>query len=454
MFFRNLLNPEKSLLWALFHIGMAVLCTLTPYALIVWFYLILITDLGNAFTHLRKGNDYYFISLLMYLVSFEMLGRMARCAPFVPTELGKYAFILFALLGLMLKGIRSIHGLLMLLLLLPALFFDVSGERDFIDIVYNGFGGLSLALIIMLLYRSKISTANMNQVLRLIWLTSLSALVFSFIKTPDLESIDFSLKAEFATTADTSSNQVATILGLGIFLSFYSIINRLKFSGYVWGDIAIMLLFAFQGLLSFSRGGIVVAVMGMTLLIMVNNSASIKRNRGKFILASLLAVVGTYGIFRLADSITGGSLLLRYQGETQGTAYYNKDKTADVVLSGRLTIFKEDLEVWLKHPILGVGAGSSRYMRKMTRMTSPHIEFSRLLSEQGILGLLYFILLLITFYRGYLKLPPESNKGLMLGLFIIAVLTSFHAAMRTYVTPAFFMLACLQVTPNHSTNKA
>ena len=447
MFLRSLLDPGKSLFWTLFHICLAIACIFSKYAFIIWFYLILLTNLGCVLGHLRSSRYFTPVALLFYLASFEMLGRMAKVAPFVPTELGKYSLALFSILVILLKGVRSYMGLIMVLLLLPAFFYDFSDMRSFSDIIFNLLGPLSVSFGIAALYRVKVTQTQVNQILHLIWYTSLVVLFFTFIKTPDLETIDFNLKAEFATTAETSSNQVSTILGLGMFLSFYSIINRLKFSGLYYGDIGIMLLFAFQGLLSFSRGGMIIATVGIAILFFFNNRERLRGNRERVFIGGLVAVLGIYIVFQVADEITDGNLLLRYSGETQGTMSGSKQKTADVLLTGRVTIIKEDLELWFNHPVAGVGAASSKYLRDKTQFISPHIEFTRLLAEHGLLGLLHFILLLIVFRKAYMGLSKNVNKGLFLALFTVAMMTTFHAAMRTYLSPTFFILATLSIVP-------
>jgi hypothetical protein len=337
---------------------------------------------------------------------------------------------------------------LMAFLLIPALFYDISGMRTFVDIIYNIFGPIGLSLGIAAFYQANVTENQFNQILHLIWYTSLAALFFTFIKTPDLNSIDFNLKAEFATTADTSSNQVATILGLGMFLSFYGIINKLKYSGFYFVDIIIMLLFSFQGLLSFSRGGMIIAAIGMAILFFHKNRDKIKVNKTRLLVGGFVAIIGFYTIFQVANNITEGNLLLRYSGETQGTMLGSKEKTADVFVSGRLTIFQEDFKLWLEYPIAGVGAAASRFLRDRTQFVSPHIEFSRLLAEHGIMGFLHFLLLLLIFWQAYRKYPKRLNKNLFLALFTIAILTTFHAAMRTYLSPTLFILATLWVIPD------
>jgi O-antigen ligase len=448
VFFNSITNPRKSFIWTIFHIVLAIGCTYSPYFLIFWFYLFFLTNFGNAIFKLRQGKYYLYVAILFYLVAFEMLGRLSKAYPFIPTELGKYFLLFFSFVGIITSGIRSKSAFLMFLLLIPAFFYDFSGLRTFVDIIYNILGPLATAAGIAFLYRSQVSQLQMNQILHLIWFTSLSALIFTFIKTPDFETITFTLGAQFETTADTPSNQVATILGMGMFLSFYSIINRLKFSGYRYFDIAIMLLFAFQGLISFSRGGMLIAAIGMVIIFFYNSGAKFNNKKGNIILGGVAALIGFYFIFQFANNISGGKLLQRYIGETEGTLLGSKEKTADVLVSGRLTIFNEDINLWMEHPITGVGAASSRFLRVRTKMVSPHVEFSRLLAEHGILGLMYFLILLFIYRSLYIRLSGKTNKGLFLALFVIAILSSFHAAMRTYLSPLFFILATLTVVPD------
>jgi O-antigen ligase len=165
-------------------------------------------------------------------------------------------------------------------------------------------------------------------------------------------------------------------------------------------------------------------------------------------LIGVAAILAFYLIFQFANNITGGKLLQRYNGETEGTILGSKEKTADVVLSGRLTIFNEDISLWMEYPLTGVGAASSRYLRDRTKFVSPHVEFSRLLAEHGIFGLIYFLILIFIFRSVYVNIPKQVNKGLFLALFVIAILSSFHAAMRTYLSPCFFILASLLVLPD------
>lgn len=446
MILEGIIRDKKNFFWTCFHVLLGAVCTITPFALIGWFYFIFLFNFGKALRSLRDSNMFFYIIFFFYLISFELLDRMAKTSPFLPYELGKYLLVFMGLLGLFFSKIKYKLGLFLVLLVLPAVFYDYSNNVVFNDIVNTLFAPLSIGLVLAFIYKRRINENDLDKVLKVLWLTCLSSLVFTFIRTPDLDEITFSLKAQFDTTGGHSSNQVSTILGLGVFLSFYSIFKKLKFSGYYFLDIFIFTLFIFQSLLSFSRGGVIVAFVGIIMM----SYREILRQRLKGVIITLSASIFIYVVFTITNNLTGGFLVLRYQGETQGTLNGTRDKSADILLSGRLGIFTEDIELWNKSPIIGNGCGSSRYMRPHEEeYVAAHIELSRLMAEHGIFGLLYFFILVAQVFFVIKRTDNPSTRRIMYALFSIAVLTTFHAAMRTYLTPALIILSCLSISPDN-----
>jgi hypothetical protein len=448
-------TDRQNLFWTLAHIGLGFVCTLTPFALIVWFYLILFMNLFKANSLLHKKKPAFFFMLFSYLISFELLDRMAKTSPFIPQELGKYFLVVMGLFGIIAVGVRYSNGILMALLVTPALFYDFSGQRTVYDIINYYLAPLAVGLGIAFAYRLKITSLQLNQIIKLIWLACLSSLIFTFIKTPDFAEISFDLGANSETTGGHSSNQVSTVLGLGMFFTFYSIFKRLNFSGNRLLDIAILLGFTFQGLISFSRGGMIVGAVGILMVIFLRESNLIKNNRNNPSLTiGTVVLLLLYGVFEIANNITGGNLLLRYQGETAGTLRGTKEVTADHFVTGRLGILEQDINLWAEHIITGVGVGASRFLRNVERVgVAPHVEFSRLLADHGLLGFIYsiyfFIILPLQFFRSNEKNPHQI---ILLVILTIAILTTFHAAMRTFVTPLLIILACLKVEDNNFSN--
>ena len=442
-------SDHRNLFWTLAHIGLGFVCTLTPFALIIWFYFIFATNFFKVYSLLQKKKPAFFLMFFSYLISFEVLDRMAKTSPFIPYELGKYFLVLMGILGVVSLGVRSQKGLWMALLMTPAVIYDFSGQRVFFDIINYYFAPLAVGLGIAFADRLAITKVQLNQILKFIWLGCLASLVFTFIKTPDFEEITFSLKAQFETTGGHSSNQVSTILGLGMFLSFYSAFKRLNFSGNRLFDLAIFGGFAFQGLLSFSRGGMMVAAVGILLLFFLPENSQNGRGvtrRNKSILTGIIAIFALYGVFEVVNSVTGGNLLLRYQGETQGTLLGSKEVTADHFVTGRLGIFEKDIDLWLKHYVTGVGCGVSKYLRDEVKSVASHVELSRLLADHGLLGFIFAILFFIMVpLKSWQVNVNSSSKIILITLMVIAILTTFHAAMRTFVTPLLMILGSLKI---------
>lgn len=441
-------SERQNLLWTIAHIGLGFVCTLTPFALIVWFYFILVTNLFKANNLLQRKKPAFFLIFFSYLISFEVLDRMAKTSPFIPYELGKYFLVLMGILGIVNSGIRSRKGLWMALLVTPAVFYDFSGQRVFFDIVNSYFAPFAIGLGVAFAYRLKVTSVQLNQILKFVWWGCLSSLVFTFIKTPDFEDITFSLKAQFETTAGHSSNQVSSILGLGMFLSFYSAFKRLNFAGNQMFDLVILGGFAFQGLLSFSRGGMVVGAIGILILLFIPEHEKYKNKvvwDYKSIFIGIIACIALYGVFEVANAVTGGNLLLRYQGQTEGTLLGSKEVTADLFVTGRLGIFEKDIQLWKDNIFTGVGCGVSKNLREEGKSVAAHIELSRLLAEHGLLGLLYAMLFFGLPYYLFERNNNSNHKIVLLTLLVIAILTTFHAAMRTFITPLLIIIGVLKI---------
>ena len=77
---------------------------------------------------------------------------------------------------------------------------------------------------------------------------------------------------------------------------------------------------------------------------------------------------------------------------------------------------------------------------------------SRLVSEHGIFGI-FFNLLLIIVFIDLLKISPRYKyKGLAVVLFVIGWYTSFHAATRTYITPMLIGISLVSIILSRRTS--
>ncbi len=387
--------------------------------------------------------------MVAYHVSFELLARMSGTSPFIPYEMGKYLFFFLTVIGIAKYKIKKMSAVWMVFCLIPGLLIDKSGMVNRQDLIFNFMGPLNVALAVMLFSSKSMSKTLFKKIIGILILPLIAVLCHSFFKAPDLSDVEFGLGANIATSGGFGSNQVSTGLGLASFLLYIFWINRWKFSGSRIVDTLMLVIFILQGLLTFSRGGMVTGFVGIIILTILLKKVSeyqIRRFQlpriGNYLLPAISLVAG---VFFLVNSLTGGMLFLRYQGETTGTMAGNKQKDLNVITSGRLDILMGDMDLWLENPLVGVGVGASKYLREKMGGVVAHIEFSRLLADQGILGLTYFGILIYLGFKLPRSNPDPSVVAIVCALFAIGVFTSFHAAMRTFVSPLTIGLSMVLV---------
>lgn len=441
-------SPKAVTINIAIHVLLGVISTLSKFPLIGWFYLIVFYGVGILLSPNRHFPKY--IALIVYLTSFDVISRMTKTSPFIPYELSKYLTLLLALWGLIRCTSYSKYYIIGAVLLVPAFFVEQMGYTEISDWINNGIAPINLWLLVALFYKQQITPNTLFSLLRPLLYTTLMVLAFAYFKTPDYDKIDFNLSANFATTGGFGSNQVSTMLGLGGFIIALYLVLGKTLSGFKWLDIGLLFAFIFQGLLTFSRGGVLGMVLAIGVFIYYASNtnavrASIKVSRSKLLVYTFVAIlVGLIG-FLVVDNITGNSLSLRYKGETAGTAGGYREKDLNVITSNRFDILMGDIELWASEPIFGVGVGASKYFRSTVEGTVAHVEFSRLLAEHGLLGLIVFIWWLLLFFQIRRNNKDPLMIAILSALFLLALYTSFHAAMRTYITPLLTGLSMLSI---------
>lgn len=444
---KSLLYHKKPFFWFIFHIGLGVISAFSPFPLVAYFYAFLLFSIPLFFK--KQQIDSSLSYLIVYLSSFEIIGRMAKVSPFIPYELGKYLMMVFLIFGILKGNNRGLIGFFLLLLLIPALFYDLSGKVTEVDIRFNLFGAFNLGLSIWYFSEQKFTPQGLHQIIVLLLLPLISALAFTVFKTPDLGSIEFNLGANFSTTGGFGSNQVSTAFGLGLMLSFYLWLNKVSISGYRWLDLVLVILFTFQGLLSFSRGGMIGGAIGIVVILFFMNKISknsIAYLHFKQVKRYFLPVIIFLGFsVVMANRVTGGNLLLRYLGETPGTLAGAKEKTLNTITSNRFDIFLSDFELVEDFGLLGVGAGASRYLRKEHNGVAAHVEMSRLIGEHGVFGLIFILLVIILFIKVFRSPNDHLFKSILFAFLVVGWYTTFHAATRTYITPLLMGLSTIYI---------
>ncbi len=375
-----------------------------------------------------------------YLTGAEVFFRMTK--GFIFYETGKYGVFLFLLLG-------SIYGrntnkpnalffIYILLLLLGVVFTSVpEGESIRNSIVFNLSGPVILGFCAFHFYGRRISKKTLFHAMFFMLMPIMSMTSFLYFRTPSIEEIVFGTVANFGTSGGFGPNQVATILGIGIFIIAAFLITKRKLTGYIFLDGVLLVYLIYRGLLTFSRGGVLAAAICSVFFLIfyvLSQRQSIKLTL-KILGVSFFVLVG---VWLYTSNITGGMLNNRYAGKNAlGVA--KKDIT-----SGRLDILKEQLNSFYESPIFGIGVGNGKYKRlygikKVT--AASHNEIGRLIEEHGLVGLASLFLLIgipgIMFFRS-----NNYQRAFLLAFFLFWFLTIGHSAMRI-AFPSFIYGLCL-----------
>lgn len=449
----NILSYKNSLKWLIFHIALGLISIYTPLFTIIWFWFIFCYQLFNF----RKNIKINIIHLVVYLSSLEAICRYSNTTPFVPYEIGKYSICILLIIGIIKGSKQNLKsGFLILILFIPGIFLGlnkINNPSNFSDLVFNVLGSINIVLIITFFYKTIISKNEFIGLLRLFLYPSVSALFFVIFKSEAISSIEFDLGANFDAVADLSSNQVSTIFGGSILVLLIMTFQKWEFTKYKLVNLLILLLFIFRAFFSFSRGGIVVATISFLIYLFLKNKSkkySLNKNSSRKIIVVILIITS----FFVANNVTNGRLLLRFQGETTGTLSGNRDVSLSTITTGRNLIFMEDLDVFNEHTFFGVGVGQSKKYRLITKKQSAHIELSRLLSEHGLLGLIIFLWIILV---GFIILKNKNLplRNILLSLYFYSLLTSFHNATRTSLSFVFFGISVLIISDfkNKNLNK-
>lgn len=391
-----------------------------------------------------------------YLCSYEVLARFFK-ESHLPWEVGKYLGIPLLLMGLAFgrRLTTLVPGLILLALITPSLVrTDFSLDiRD--TLVFNWSGVFVLALSVMYFHRRVLMEKNIVWVLRAIAAPAVTLAVCSMIKSPDLASIEFGLTAN-RETSGFGANQVATVYGVGIVALSVGFFMGKPLFGFATVDFFTMVVLFFRGLISFSRGGLISAVIAAAgALAVILWAYSRHQNMGQTTrIRRLLLVPIIVPVFALiflgADQLTGGMLMLRYRGETGGTLRREREKTLAVITTGRSNIIWCDLLMWRDYPMLGVGPGNSKDLRPHYgfRKVAPHTEFSRLVAEHGLVGFFFacaivIMPLMIVMNPGY----PVVGRAVLAAFALFSLTVMVHSATRLFCTTFVFGIGWAIIVP-------
>lgn len=374
-----------------------------------------------------------------YMVGSEVFFRMTKANIF--WETGKYSVIVFSLMGIFYLGLKrkAAPYLLYFILLLPAIsvsYGQLSFDMDFRrSVIFNLSGPFCLCVAALFTYGRTLSLKKMLEVLDYIVYPIIAMTVYIILYSPDVAEAIKNTGSNANVSGGYSGNQVATILGLGFFIlmsRFFIPYKNMVLQGVM---MFFMVLMGYRALITFSRGGVIVAVVMVIAFIVVyhlRNPIEDKFRTGVKFAGILLGALALWGF---THAQTNGLIENRYT---------NKDalgRVKDDVTTGRAKLFEAELDAFVENPLLGLGAGRVKvhFEEELDIRIATHNEISRTLAEHGVLGIFALMTLMLV---PLLTLLQGRQNFYFWPFYIFWILTVSHSSMRI-AAPAFVYALCL-----------
>jgi O-antigen ligase len=116
-------------------------------------------------------------------------------------------------------------------------------------------------------------------------------------------------------------------------------------------------------------------------------------------------------------------------------------------MSGREELAQADLRLWLDNPVFGIGLGMSPYghLRYHGSVVATHNEFTRLLAEHGLFGVVAIIAIGVMAIRAVTSARNLTEKALVSSMATWGLLFSGANGMRIAAAGFIFGMAFLRL---------
>lgn len=420
----------------LLHVGIAFSVYLFPfsskiiYLLTIAFFFFLIVSKSNK-------NDEALLAAA-YVTGAELFFRMTGGAIFY--ESGKYMVIAYLLLGLLYKGAskRTLPFWIYLFLLMPGILFSAMNLNYDTNIrtaiAFNLSGPITVGIVGIYCFFRKISAERIHHIFLAVLLPIITLTFYLYIYTPSIRDSLSGTASNVAASGGFGPNQVATIMGLGaiiLFIRLFSIQSR--FINII--DLILLSFVCYRGLVTFSRGGMISALICCIAFLIVFFYMSDALTKAK-LLPRIIGIVFALIFTWLFTSVqTYGLLNMRYSNQDAA------GRVKEDITTGRAELIATEMDAFFNAPLTGVGIGKIKEFREEATGVSAatHNELSRLLSEHGLPGLIALIILVFSPLIYWLFYRPNVY---FFAFYFFWLLTISHSSMRL-AAPGFIYGLCL-----------
>lgn len=412
--------------------------------------------LGLFFVYVNRNKNGEAHLFSGFLMASEVYYRMIWSG--LPWEFSKYAIISLLSLALIVEHNnrpRPWSIVMYFLLMLPAVYtaFDYFSDMGEIftetrkRVTFNLFGPLILALSTFYFYKRRFTLDEFTLFSRWLIYAMIMMSICVYFRVGDYTAIQYTYSSNIYSSGGFSGNQVSLAFGFAVLIIGMNIIIGNKIIFHTLVDVLLLVIFIFQGLMTFSRGGLMGGILALGLSAIVFYFSNLEKFiaflKVHFIKLVLAVAIGT-AAFSYTNELTGGYLYARYFN-IANDGYAVKDD----ITTGRGSIGSGDFDLFVSSDFTGVGPGVSMYERNTMRGFAPHIEFTRMLAEHGGLGLISLIIMLLLPFRFFMNIFSNSNnKIIFTALVLFSLISMTHAAMRLAMIPFVYGMAFVYIVNN------
>lgn len=416
---------------ALLHVCIAVVIFFIPFLSKIYALLIAVFGFYYVIKKNNKNNEVLYVSA--YIVGAEVFLRMTGGN--LNNEYVKVVVSFLMLLGFVLSGFSksSFVYWLYFLFLLPAVLITMSHQDLNLEIrkaiTFNISGPVCLGLCALYCYRRHLLYSQLQNVVVLLGLPIISILMYLLLYNPSVRDVVTGTQSNFATSGGFGPNQVATILGLGMFVFFCQLVFMSKSKSIMVLNAFLFVFTSYRAIVTFSRGGVITGFVMILLVLLATYFFTNSTGKRKLIWIVVLSGIMALGVWGYSVIQTSGLINKRYANQDA------RGRVKDDRLGGREQVMNTEIVLFKENPMVGIGIGLGKSYREqmLGQEVASHNEITRLLSEHGMFGIFILIILLITPLILFLT---NYQNFYFFSFYIFWLLTINHAAMRT-AAPAF-----------------
>jgi len=425
------------------HILIGVLIYFNESLAKVYFFIALFYFLHRIINSPNHLKTFEVLKACAYFVGAEILLRMTKGS--ISYEAGKYLVIVFMIMGMFYKGLsgKGYPYFMYLIFLVPSIFVastTLSFDANFrTNIAFVLSGPVCLGIAALFCYDKKVNIRQLHKILLYLVLPIIANTAYIFIYNPSVRDVLSGTGSNRSASGGWGANQVATILGLGMFVMAVRLFTKSPSIGLKVLNLVIFSAISFRAIVTFSRGGVITAVIAIIAFLGMYYLKVSRKKKNDIVKISLLFMFTVVATWVISSSQTDGYVDLRYANKD----HLGREKSD--VTTGRGQLFEEELAGFMENPFFGIGSSRAKDQRIELdgQGVTSHSETSRLLAEHGMFGVI--ILLILIFKPLYLRSTNKKNYFFFAFLgFWFATIN--HSSMRIAAPSFIYALALLNVT--------